>query len=220
MSWITKIRERASLWIDHVATALLAWREALRPPRFARLVEQDDGSFALQDVSAPPERASKRNSRQKPPAEVPPTPFRIADGAIAPADAARLAPLLSRARVDIVLRQERFLFRPLQLPRRAADFLEAIIRSQIDRLTPWGAAEAAFGFLPAPGGASEQMQITIAATARTLLSPFVKAMSGLGVEAVSISTPAPGAAPRSSRFSSKRSRARSRRSDCSAASHC
>ena len=156
MSWITKIRERASLWIDHVATALLAWREALRPPRFARLVEQDDGSFALQDVSAPPERALKRNSQQKPPAEVPPTPFRIADGAIAPADAARLAPLLSRARVDVVLRQERFLFRPLQLPRRAADFLEAIIRSQIDRLTPWSAAEAAFGFLPAPGGGASK----------------------------------------------------------------
>jgi general secretion pathway protein L len=192
MSWITKIRERASLWIDHAATAMLAWREALRPPRFARLVEQDDGSFALQDVSAPPDRASKRNSQEKPAADAPRTPFRIADGAVAPVDAARLAPLLSRARVEIVLRQERFLFRPLQLPRRAADFLEAIIRSQIDRLTPWSPAEAAFGFLPEPpGGASEQMQVTVAATARTLLSPFVNAARGLGVEAVSISTPAP-----------------------------
>jgi general secretion pathway protein L len=193
MSWITTVREHASLWIDHVATALLVWREALRPPRFARLVEQDDGSFALQDLSAPAEWILKRNSQQKPSAEPPPTPFRIADGVIAPADAARLAPLLSRARVEIVLRRERFLFRPLQLPRRAADFLEAIIRSQIDRLTPWSPTEAAFGFLPAPDGASEQMQVTIAATSRSLLSPFVKALSGLGVESVSISTKAPEA---------------------------
>ncbi len=120
-----------------------------------------------------------------------PTRFRITDGAIAPADAAQLAPRLARARVEIVLRPERFLFRPLQLPRRAAEFLEAIIRSQIDRLTPWSPAEAAFGFLPEPGAASERMNVTIAATARALLSPFVEAVRGLGVETVSISTPAP-----------------------------
>jgi general secretion pathway protein L len=191
MSWITKVRARAALWIDHVASAMLAWREALRPPRFARLVEEEDGSFALQETAAPRNAASKQNPPQTTPVETLPARFRITDGAIAPVDAAKLAPRLARAKVEIVLRPERFLFRPLQLPRRAAEFLEAIIRSQIDRLTPWSPNDAAFGFLPEPGGASERMNVTIAATARALLSPFVEAVRGLGVEAVSISTQGP-----------------------------
>ncbi len=193
MSWITAARERASLWIDHVATAMLAWREALRPPRFARLVEQEDGSFALQEAAAPRDKAQKRDA-QGAATQTPPQPFRISEGAIAPDDATRLAPLLSRARVEIVLRPDRFLFRSLQLPRRAAEFLEGIVRSQIDRLTPWSAADAAFGVQPEPGPESERMNVTVAATARALLSPFVEATRGLGVEAVIISTPAPAGA--------------------------
>ena len=84
-----------------------------------------------------------------------------------------------------------FCFGRLQLPRRATDFLEAIIRAQIDRLTPWSPAEAAFGFLPDANATNERMQVTIAATARALLSPFVEAARGINVEAVTISAPAP-----------------------------
>ena len=197
MSWITTAGERISLWIDHVATAMLAWREALRPPRFARLVEQEDGGFALEEAAAsqrktaPKGKTTAKRKEQDKTAEAPPAPFRMTDGAIAPADAARLAPRLAHARVEIVLRPERFLFRPLPLPRRAAEFLEAIIRSQIDRLTPWSPAEAAFGFRPEPDPAGDRLHVTIAATARALLSPFVDAVRGFGVEAVSIATPAP-----------------------------
>ncbi len=191
MSWITGIQEQASVWIDHVATAMLGWRESLRPPRFARVVEQDDGSFILQEASPPREKLPKGKLRVKAAVETLPARFRITDGAIAPADATRLAPRLAHARVEIVLRPERFLFRPLPLPRRAGEFLEALIRSQIDRLTPWSPAEAAFGFLPDPNATNERMQVTVAATARALLSPFVEAVRGFGVEAVSIATPAP-----------------------------
>ncbi len=196
MSWVQKIANQASLWIDHVATAFLTWREGLRPPRFARLVEQDDGAFVLQPPDAPTKRVlGRKTARQKRPSNAYPGPIRIDDGAIAPADAAALAPFLSRASVELVLVPQRFMFRPLHLPRRAADFLEGIVRAQIDRLTPWSAAEAAFGCLPSSGASGERMLVTVAATARNLLSPYVNAIASLGVDAVIISTPAPDAAP-------------------------
>lgn len=202
MSWIQKILDRASLWIDEVATAILAGREALRPARFARLVEQEDGGFVLQAASTP-DVSSKRTVRQraaqeKAQAELPRGAVYIVDGVIAPKDAATLAPFLSHARVELVLRPDRFLFRPLQLPSRASDFLEGIIRAQIDRLTPWSAAVAAFGWIPSKETSGDRMQVTVIATARDLLAPYINAIRGLRVETVTISTHAPeenGGAP-------------------------
>jgi general secretion pathway protein L len=200
MSWIHKILNRASAWIDEVAAAILAAGEALRPPRFARLVEQEDGGFLLQAASAP-DASSKltirqRAAREKTQAELPRGAIHIVNGVIAPKDAATLAPFVSHARVEFVLRPDRFLIRPLQLPRRATDFLEGIIRAQIDRLTPWSPAEAAFGWRPSKEASGERMLVTVAATARARLAPYVNAVRGLRVQAVTISTQAPeGAAP-------------------------
>ena len=196
LSWVRTITNKASLWIDQVATAILAWREAIRPPRFARLVEMEDGAFALQAPSAQPDSRSKRifgrkAARQKPHSDAFPGPIRIDDGAISPADASTLSPFLSHARVELVLLPHRFLFRPLYLPRRAADFLHGIVLAQIDRLTPWSAAEAAFGCQPSTDVSGERMLVTVAATARNALSPYVNAIRGLGVDAIAISTPAP-----------------------------
>ena len=182
MSWRRRIIEASSLWIDHVATAILALRDSWRPAPFLRLVEQQDGSFALQRTSPKSEL------------DLPSELIRIADGRIDAAVSAKLAAAFARARVELVLQDHRFIFRPLELPRRASDFLEGIVRAQIDRLTPWSAADAAFGWRPATEDANDRMVVTVAATARKLIAPFVSAIASLGADTIIVSAPLQNAA--------------------------
>src|SRR6202041_3802297 len=53
----------------------------------------------------------------------------------------RIISRLAGGQVEIVLARHRFAFRFLELPGQASGFLDAIIRSQIDRLTPWSSSQ-------------------------------------------------------------------------------
>ena len=164
--------EASSRWIDRVATTIVEGRESLRSRRRYQLVEQPDGDFVLQGTSQgdalDPAGAS----------------VHFVDGHIDASVSAKLAEILRGAQVELVLQPDRFMFRLLELPRRASDFLEGIIRAQIDRLTPWSAADAAFGWYPSTETANDRMEVTIAATARTLLAPFISAIASLGADTI------------------------------------
>ena len=94
-----------------------------------------------------------------------------------------------------MLQPSRFLFRPLELPRKAGEFLEGIVRAQIDRLTPWSPADAVFGWSKPADAGADRIGITVAATAKNLITPYVQALSSLGVESIAVSTAGPDAAP-------------------------
>ncbi|MGH6863425.1 MAG: PilN domain-containing protein, partial [Methylocella sp.] len=167
--------EASSRWIDSVAATIVEGRESLRSKRFYQLVERQDGAFLLQGSS---EKDALDGALE---------PVHIVDGHIASSVSARLEEILRGARVELVLQPSRCMFRLLELPRRASDFLEGIIRAQIDRLTPWSAADAAFGWYPSTETASDRMTVTIAATARALIAPFISAIAGLGADTIIVS---------------------------------
>ena len=94
------------------------------------------------------------------------------------------------AEVELILSERRFLYPTLMLPQQAAEFLAAMVRSQIDRLTPWTRPHAAFGFavVRQPDG---RIEATVAAAARAALEPYVAAAEARGVASVKVSAPSP-----------------------------
>jgi len=157
-------------WTGSVAAAIVAGLDRVVSPRVVRLIEDDGGSFAV-EMPARPENIPARVA--------------LADGTLSSPD---LAAMLRGSRVEIVLQPGRFLFRPLELPARAADFLEGIVRAQIDRLTPWNASEAVFGCsAPAPSGA-DSITTVIAATTRKVAMTYVQAVSGFHPSAIAVCT--------------------------------
>ncbi|MBB5048567.1 general secretion pathway protein L [Rhodopseudomonas rhenobacensis] len=114
-------------WAQLIAAMIVAGIDRVISPKQVRLVEQDDGGFLLHAASAD---------------KIGALPVGLTEGET-PSEAA--AASLRGSRVEIRLAPRRFLFQPLELPAQAADFLDGIVRSQIDRLSPWTAATAIFG---------------------------------------------------------------------------
>jgi len=159
----------AVLWIGSVARALVMTSERIAAPRTVRLVEQDDGAFRVDGLDAPAFRLTGGTT----------------DGPVAPA----LAQAIKGSRAELVLQPKRFLFRPLELPRRAGEFLDGIVRAQIDRLTPWSPQDVAFGRTPPVDIGGDRIGLTVAATARAAIAPLMSALTALGARAVTVSTP-------------------------------
>jgi general secretion pathway protein L len=157
-------------WTGSVAAAIIAGFDRVVSPRVIRLVEDDDGGFAVETAGKP---------------ENVPAHIAFADGALS---APNLAPVFRGSRVEIVLQPKRFLFRPLELPARATDFLEGIVRAQIDRLTPWSASEAVFGCSAPVESGTESITTVIAATTRKVAMTYVDAVSGFHPAAVAVCT--------------------------------
>ena len=157
-------------WTNSVAAAIIAGFDRVVSPRVVRLIEDDKGGFALETAAKPDN-----------------VPARIAfsDGTFS---APNLAPMFRGSRVEIVLQPARFLFRPLELPARAADFLDGIVRAQIDRLTPWSASEAVFGCSAPAESGPESITTVIAATTRKVAMTYVQAVAGFHPAAVAVCT--------------------------------
>ena len=167
--WRT-IGEILAHWTETVATGVIALASRFVSPRLVRLVEDDKpDTFAL-------EGAGKAGDAQR---------VTFANGRFSGAD---LADSVKGSRIELVLRPSRFLVRPLELPARATEFIEGIVRVQIDRLTPWTAAEAVFGCGTPVTAGSGKIVTTIAATTRANTEPYIAGLAALHPASLSIFT--------------------------------
>lgn len=167
---LRRIVDGFSSWIDLVADTVVAAMARLRKIRSVQLVEAADGSYSLRSADAP-----SGQPRFRPDAGA----FRLPEG---------LAAEMRGRSVELVLQPAHFLFRPLELPMRAADFLDGIVRAQIDRLTPWSPAEAVFGWAPPSRSADERIGLMVAATPRTRIEPHLQALKVAGAKTIIVST--------------------------------
>ena len=110
--------------------------------------------------------------------------FRISNGQPAPALPADWRAVFRGSRVETDLAADQVLFRPLDFPKQAADFLDGMIRTQIDRLTPWSADEAAFGWSAPSASGQERIALTLAATSKQEIEPLVLLASHLGAQSL------------------------------------
>lgn len=170
MTLLQPIRDVFQSWTNSVATAVVAGFDRVVSPKVIRLTEENDGAFSLQPqgkTAAAPKRVE------------------LVDGVFSGPD---MASLLKGNRIEIVLQPKRFLFRPLELPARATDFLDGIVRAQIDRLTPWSASEAVFGCSAAATAGANSISTVVAATTRKVAMTYIEAVSGFHPSAVAICT--------------------------------
>src|SRR5215212_1060727 len=183
MTGLSDITGLFSRWIDAAAGAIVLGVSSFGTRKSVQVIEEDAGSFVIQPASG------------KAPSGLPFERGQIVEGQIVAAHPDSITKMLDGSRVELVLRPARVLFRPLELPQRATEFLGGVVRAQIDRLTPWGANEAAFGWSEPTAGGTDRMTVTVAATARALVQPLVDALVAAGAEAVTVTATPPGASP-------------------------
>src|SRR5208282_204286 len=106
MKFVSEIARGFSRWIDCVAAAIVAVRGRFAASRTIRLVEGADGAFTV----LPAEGAAAPAEAER---------MWIVDGKVVGSVPATLESKMASSRVEVVLQPTRFVFRPLELPRRA-----------------------------------------------------------------------------------------------------
>lgn len=169
-----------SRWIDCVAETLFAVRRRFAKTRTIHLAEGTDHSFTVLPAREAPQQGEY-------------APIRIVDGELVGSVPELFQTQARASRIEVVLQPSRFVFRPLELPRRAGEFLDGIVRAQVDRLTPWSAEDAAFGWSRPTEATNDRIVVIVAAAARSAVAPFANALAGLAPDSIAVSTLAPNA---------------------------
>jgi general secretion pathway protein L len=172
---LRRIADGALIWLDTVAGAIVVAISWLRAGRRVQLIEGEGDSY---EVRMPGKDARSAGA----------VPFvGLVNGAAPTNLPADVAAALRGSQIELVLRPNHFLFRPLELPKRAAEFIDGIVRTQIDRLTPWSTTDAVFGWTQSADTSDDRLSLTVVATTRTRVAPYLQALTRLGAKSIVVS---------------------------------
>ena len=175
VNFLRRLAVLLSRWMDDVSLAVIPIGGVIRPARKIQLVEQEDLAFNVQPSGG---RSARRAIGAR---------LRFVEGRIAEDSEAGVGSRLAGGQIELILARRRFVFRSLELPQQAAEFLDAIVRSQIDRLTPWNPSQAVFGCAAPTETSNGRIGVVVAATARSSVMPFIAALETLNPNSIIVS---------------------------------
>jgi len=183
MALISDAKSFLTEWIEAVSRAIDAMAGRFGCAPRIELAEHDDGTFT----------ASASNAKGG--ADLPDLSFRFDGEAPHPPLPETWNVAFRGSRIEALLRADHVMTHQLDFPSKAVDFLDGMIRAQVDRLTPWSANDAVFGWgAPAPA-ANDRIEVSFAATSREKVAPLLRFAETVGAASVAILAPADGSAP-------------------------
>ena len=179
---ISEIKALFDQWIAAVARAVYSAIGWFVPPRQILLNEQGDHSFMARLISEGKGQG------------LPEVSFRLQGGRPNPPLPADWVAAFRGSRVEAQMASGQVLFRSLDFPKQAVDFLDGMIRTQIDRLTPWAADDVVFGWSAPSAIANERVELTLAAASKQETRPLVQFATNVGAASIAAFAVPPTAA--------------------------
>jgi general secretion pathway protein L len=178
MAALTEAKELFGQWIDAVVGAVDAVGGRLVRARRIRLEQRDDGTFTAKAVPASD-------------VALPELSFRLVNGAPQPPLSAEWKIAFRGSSIEAELPPSQAMTHLLDFPRKAGDFLDGMIRAQVDRLTPWSARDAVFGWSTPKEAADGRIEVVFAATSKLKAAPLLQLAQALDAASVAVYATAP-----------------------------
>ena len=180
MATMSELKDLFGEWIATVARAVDTIAGRFLRSRQILLREGKDDMVVAQAISV-------RNA----PA-LPEVSFRLDQGRPTPPLPADWKTAFRGSRVEAVLQSDHVMFSPLDFPSQAGDFLDGMLREQVDRLTPWNVKEAIFGWSQPINTANDRIEVTFAATSKLKIQPLLQLVQALDVRSIAVFATASG----------------------------
>ena len=117
-------------------------------------------------------------------------PVLVAEGDLATLQRAKLPRDMRSQPIELRIDSDSVLSKTLQLPAASQTYLDAIVRHQLERMTPWAADRVVFDYALADDGEASQDQVTVqlVATARDTYDALMGRLAAIGLKVGVIGT--------------------------------
>ena len=155
---LSRFQRRFDAWIDTVSDTIIEIAESLRTRKTIELVEDANETFAISGS------------------------FHAGTATAEGRDLGSLCTSqdLLGALLHIKLLPKRFIFREMEVPGTAREFVDGLVRSQLEKLMPWNPRSALYGWVKTDDLPDGGMKLCLAGCSLESIEPLVNAFSSSG----------------------------------------